>query len=361
MINIKEKLFKVIEESTKQIFLNKLKISETIENSTQEKHVTYLITDNPSVFYNNDQMFIDKIVIFLRKYQDFMYKVLVNCKTVEGKKCLSSLVSNFFYTNTLSSASIEDEYLVILYRTLKYEIESLKTANTPQKFLEDSINSFMLNNLIRNEDIKTYFGKVLNGIIEQMDNIDGQVLNFDPIELNNIITKRKEREKERKAKQQQQAQRKTINSNSTQGSSIGSRTNSDSSNLSRAFTMRDPTKGDTSIGSGNEIESVNNSPLLQFDEFFKKYIPDLTKKELTKKIDQEKSDSMKEYIMKQINEYKNNDYLFANSELLDGIYKSKESNDVLILYKDNFYIAIELIKALFNNLKSNISIIPNSI
>ena len=95
-----------------------------------------------------------------------------------------------------------------------------------------------------------------------------------------------------------QAQRKTINSNSTQGSSIGSRTNSDSSNLSRAFTMRDPTKGDTSIGSGNEIESVNNSPLLQFDEFFKKYIPDLTKKELTKKIDQEKSDSMKEYIMK---------------------------------------------------------------
>ena len=82
----------------------------------------------------------------------------------------------------MSSASIEDEYLVILYRTLKYEIESLKTANTPQKFLEDSINSFMLNNLIRNEDIKTYFGKVLNGIIEQMDNIDGQVLNFDPIE-----------------------------------------------------------------------------------------------------------------------------------------------------------------------------------
>ena len=55
MINIKEKLFKVIEESTKQIFLNKLKISETIENSTQEKHVTYLITDNPSVFYSNQK------------------------------------------------------------------------------------------------------------------------------------------------------------------------------------------------------------------------------------------------------------------------------------------------------------------
>ena len=298
MIDIKEKLFKVIDDSTKQIFLNKLKISETIENSTQDKHITYLITDNPSAFYNNDQMFIDKIVLFLRKYQDFMYKVLVNCKTVEGKICLSSLVSNFFYTNTLSSASIEDEYLVILYRTLKNEIESLKTANNPQKFLEESINSFMLNNLIRNEDIKTYFGKVLNGIIEQMDNMDGQVLNFDPNELNNIITKRKERERERMAKQQQQAQRKTINSNSTQGSSIGSRTNSDSSNLSRAFTMRDPTKGDTSIGSGNEIDNANNSPLIQFDEFFKKYIPDLTKKELTKKIDQEKNQNMKEYIMK---------------------------------------------------------------
>ena len=90
MIDIKEKLFKVIDDSAKQIFLNKLKISETIENSTQDKHITYLITDNPSAFYNNDQMFIDKIVLFLRKYQDFMYKVLVNCKTVEGKTFTST-------------------------------------------------------------------------------------------------------------------------------------------------------------------------------------------------------------------------------------------------------------------------------
>ena len=135
MINVKEKLFKEIDDSTKKIFLNKLKIAETIENSTRDKPITYLITDNPSTYYNNDQMYIDKIVMFLRKYQDFMYKVLVNCKSSEGKMCLSSLVSNFFYINTLSSSSIEDEYLVILYRTLTNEIETLKNANSPQKFL----------------------------------------------------------------------------------------------------------------------------------------------------------------------------------------------------------------------------------
>ena len=83
--------------------------------------------------------------------------------------------------------------------------------------------------------------------------------------------------------------------------------------------------------------------------------------ELKEKIDQEKNQNMKEYIMKQINEYKNNDYLYANSELLDAIYQSKESNDVLILYKDNFYIAIELIKALFNNLKNKIYLQDNSL
>lgn len=113
MIEIRQKLFKEIEDSSKKIFQNKLKIAETIENSTTDKKITYLITDNPSQFYNSDQMYIDKIVMFLRKYQDFLYKILINAKTTEAKICLSSMVSNFFYINTLASVSIEDEYLII--------------------------------------------------------------------------------------------------------------------------------------------------------------------------------------------------------------------------------------------------------
>ena len=357
MINVKERLFKEIDDSTKKIFLNKLKIAETIENSTRDKHITYLITDNPSTYYNNDQMYIDKIVMFLRKYQDFMYKVLVNCKSSEGKMCLSSLVSNFFYINTLSSSSIEDEYLVILYRTLTNEIETLKNANSPQKFLEESINAFMVSNLIRNDDVKTYFGKILNEIIEEMDSMNNnQILNFDPIVLNEIIKKRKEL----LLKIQQQNLRKTVGSKNSK-SNLNGRTNSDSTNLRQAFTMKDPSKGDTSLGSGEVEQTASPGIQIDKDAFFRKYIPDLLKKELIRRLDNETNNNMKEYIMKQINEYKNNDNLYANTEFLENVYKSSDSTEVLVLYQINFSIVIGLIEKLLKNLINNISIIPNSV
>lgn len=70
---------------------------------------------------------------------------------------------------------------------------------------------------------------------------------------------------------------------------------------------------------------------------------------------------MKEYIIKQINEYKNNDAIFANEEFLSSVYKSPDSTEVLVLYQMNFSTVVELISLLFSNLIKNISIIPNSI
>lgn len=285
-----------------------------------------------------------------------MYKVLINCKTTESKICLSSLVSNFFYVNTLSSNSIDEEYLIILYRTLKHEIEQLKRANAPSEFLGDSINSYMLSNIIRNEEVKSYFGKILNQIIEDIENIEnreeGQVLNFDPNKLNDYIKKKKEVKLAR-----ERASTKRGQGNNRENVM---RTNSDSTSLSKSFTMKDPLKGDTSAGSG-EINETPGRSQADNDNFFKKYIPDLTKKELIKILETERNSAMKDYIMKQLNEYKNNDSLYANTEFLDNVYKSKESTEVLALYQSNFTTVIELIEKLFFQLINNISIIPSSI
>lgn len=352
---MKKSLLDSNELTTKTIFQNKIRIAERIDNATNSKLITYVLSDNPSAFYSNEQIYIDKILMFLRKYQDFMYKVLINCKTTESKICLSSLVSNFFYVNTLSSNSIEEEYLIILYRTLKHEIEQLKRANAPSEFLGDSINSYMLSNIIRNEDVKTYFGKILNQIIENIENIEnreeGQVLNFDPNKLNDYIKKKKEIKLARERASTKKAQNNRDNV---------MRTNSDSLTLSKAFTIKDPLKGDTSTGSG-EVNDTPGRSQSDTDNFFKKYIPDLTKKELIKILESEKNNAMKDYIMKQLNEYKNNDSLYANTEFLDNVYKSKESTEVLALYQSNFSIVIELIDQLFFQLINNISIIPNSI
>ena len=81
MIEIRQKLFKEIEDSSKKIFQNKLKIAETIENATTDKKISYLITDNPSTFYNSDQMYIDFLQQNLDRniYKEFdFFKAAIN-------------------------------------------------------------------------------------------------------------------------------------------------------------------------------------------------------------------------------------------------------------------------------------------
>ena len=74
-------------------------------------------------------MYIEKFLFYLRKHQDLIYKLLINCKNIASRATLSSFIVNFVYANIFGAESIDEELLFILYRTLKFEISKITKTN----------------------------------------------------------------------------------------------------------------------------------------------------------------------------------------------------------------------------------------
>ena len=92
--------------------------------------------------------------------------------------------------------------------------------------------------------------------------------------------------------------------------------------------------------------------------FNSKYIPDVTKEELQKKIkENEGIKGMKEYCDLQIKNFES----FSNEKFLSNVLNLKDSSEVLALYQIDFFKVIKIIDELFNNLMNNIYLIPYSV
>ena len=343
VLEVKETFFSKMEQDIHKIIQNKVKIAEKFDKSNQLINtVTYNLAKNSHDIYKDETMYISKVMLFLRRYQDFLYKILIDCKNDHEKICISNLVANFFYINVLSSTSIDDEYLFILYRLLKYEINSLTKTNAPEKFLDNSITSYLFKYLISNDDIKVYFGKILNEIIEKIDNKeDYQEITFDP---GTITEREKERKESKKGKKQGEEMTEEL--------------------LQTIFSIKDQNKSENSFGSFDGIEDSNEKLHKETEQFLIKYIPDLTRKELQNLLYKYENDpQMTDYIIKQLNEYKttSNDSLFSNSAFMEEVYKSPYARQVIGTYQSYFSVVIDVIIRLLDNFNQNLSIIPDSL
>ena len=291
-------------------------------------------------------MYIEKFLFYLRKHQDLIYKLLINCKNLASRATLSSFIVNFVYANIFGAESIDEELLFILYRTLKFEISKITKTNESSDFLSDSINAYLLSNLIRNDDIKMYFSKILSSIIDKIDGQDdNKLLTFDPIAINDIIQKLKIKNKNGKEQ-------------------LGL----NDSDLKRIFKPRETISGDTFMTSADSESSQILTDLnegltgMSKEVFFSTFIPDLTKTDLVNNMNTQKNQKMADYLCKQINELKNkSDNWYSNAEFINNVYKSNDSTEVLDLFHNNFSNLVDLINELFNNLILNIEIIPNSV
>ena len=98
--------------------------------------------------------------------------------------------------------------------------------------------------------------------------------------------------------------------------------------------------------------------------FFTKYMSSMTKKILNEKINECKNDLfMKAYINYQLKEIKNNDnYIFSNENLMQDIMNSGKLSHILLAeYSKSFFLIVEVIDIIFENLLSNIDLMPYSI
>ncbi len=263
-----------------------------------------------------------------------MFKIIQKAKVEDAENCLSSLIINNFYENILSPSYIEDELLALLERGLRYEINNLKVSNQPQFFLKNTVIGNILKGLIMKNDVKSYFNMIFKGVIDKMENKnnDNSNWNFDVSQIGELVAKlKKEMEKNKKKK------------NSTDLKK--------NSNLNMSF--------DNTIDLSTYKQNADREK--EESHFLSKYIPDLTKRELITIMQNQKNSDMKDYVLKQITEFGNDDLLYANSNFLSQVYLSQEPSKVLYFYQKSFVSCTEIIQELFTILNQNMHLVPFSV
>ena len=362
VIQIRDKLERDIEKSYKALQENKLKILQKQEQKGSGD-IKFVISENPGPLYSGDTMYSHKLLLYLRKHQSVMYNILIKADPKQ-RPCLGTLIADFMYNNIFSSDSIQEELLIMLYRTLQHEIKSLTCANKPSEFLKDSINKYILNTLAKNQDIKTFFGKVIIGLIDLMEGQEEpKELIFGSQELHEVVlkqknTKNKKGDKDKGAHQNE----RIIGANKIGKNVVPPPQDPPKGSI---FSMKDPAKIESSFGSGETADTITTpSTVLDKDTFFRVYIPDLTKSDLREKYEKAKDPAIKDYIDKQINlinKQSGSENIFANSGFLEQVFKCQDSTEVLELYQFNFSVVIELVNKLFVELFKKVSAVPNSI
>ena len=262
-----------------------------------------------------------------------MFKIIQKASIEDSENCLSKLLINNFYENILSASYIEDELLSLIGRSLREEINQLKQTNQPQYFLNNSNIGKILEGLILKRDIQSFFNMILKGLIENLENgTENRNWNFDINLICEVITNFK-----------------NLKNDNAKNANLKNLKGKQNLNNSSNDTI------DLSFRENDNDENINES------NFIGKYIPDITKKDLITKLQKEKNENMKSYILKQLTEYGNDDTLYSNSSFIYEVYKSDEPTKVLNFYQRDFTTCTEFIIKIFNLLTENIHLIPHSI
>jgi len=323
----------------------------------QEKKNKYELQENTPKYLSQCNDYITKFLLCLRDLPELMFKVVMNSSIMEVKNCLKLFLNEYFYENILSSNYLEDEYLSLLYRLLKIEINSLKgnAIQSLEMFLNDNKIGLILEGLIKKIDIKFYFNIILKPLVEHLENKEEEnkdwlfkvedILNEIKMKQLKLEKLKEEKEKKKKDKNKKNKKDKKKNNNNNNNNTISS-FDTDITYKSEQITMED---------------SKEN------DEFIRKYIPDLTKKDLIKYMEENNNDKIKEYYFKQINFYKDekkDDKIFSNSTFLNNIYQQtdvKKPDKIFNRYRYSFYQVKNCIEIIIKSFNENTHLIPYSI
>ena len=336
VIQMKNELINQIENFLFEINKNKIQIAEKIDNLNNiSDPKSYVFCIDKRNVYKEETKNISRIILFLRKYQTFLFNILINCKTHIEKKCISNLIANFFYQNVFSSDSIEEDYLLLTYRIFDYEIKQLTSLDNSLDFQTNSISSKLIHYIVRNNDVKEYFKNILNGFIDDLNNEENNLMfEFDPVKINEIVTDKQNNQE----KNQTDTNTNEINENEQ---------------------IDDIRNEDLFEDLGN-----NGENFIDKQTFYNSYVPDITIKELESLLVTHKQNTqMYNYIQKKLNEFnsKFKDGSFTNDLFLIGIYSSKNPSEVLEIYRTSFTNAVNNINKLYINLEKSLTSMPESL
>ena len=249
---------------------------------------------------------------------------------------------NNFYENILSSSFIEDNLMYVITMILTDEIQNIESPRDFDKFLDDTSCGYFLKELNFKMDVKNFYKIIMENLVESLENMSSsKIINFNVKKIQDDFIKMKESVEE---KYQKTGEKSSIIDNdffrlnflSDFERELAKTTNDDSFN--------------------DQIKSSKRK------ELFNSYLPDVTKDEITKKMEENKgNEGMKEYCDQLIKQYEKDSKIFSNDNFLSNIFQSEVAKEVLALYQLDFFKVVKIIDELFSSLTNNMYLIPYSV
>ena len=310
-------------------------------NLEDKKYELVVDNDDHCRFFKEMNTYIPKLLYYLWAKPKTVSKILYLSDKLLVKDHLAPLIVNNFYENIISSNYIEDNLMYVITLLLKNEISEINDEKDSEKFLEETACGYVLEQLRAKNDIKYYFKNIISDILKKMEaENSGGDINLNVKQIQEKYQKTKEEldklyKKTGKKKKiiDEEFYRKIL--------------------ISNIFSYQEEDNE-----SGFLIPKDNIDPKL----FNSKYIPDLTKSEL-----ETKKNNTSENEKKMIDYYDFNikncekDDSYGNQKLLQNIFDSPISKEVLASYQIEFSKIINTINKLIENLLQDLYLLPYSV
>ena len=281
-------------------------ISERIKKDTRKFE---LIEQDESLGFLNTCL--RNLMTYLWEKPEIVYIIIKNANKNDLKE-IAPLFTNNFYENILSSYYIEDNLMYLLTLLLKDEINNLYNINQEDYFLNNTPCGIILGELKSKKDIQEFFKTIILSSIEDLE------VNYSSLELNFNINY-----------------------------------------LSNKFKKQ--SDSNTYINNCNNYSKDEKFQKKQ-EYFNSKYIPILNKDALEKKTEEYKNKkNMYDYCNSKINYCNSDENYYSNKILMDNIFHSNFSHEILTIYQNNFIVAISFINSIIENILNNFHLLPYSL
>ena len=293
-------------------------------------------------YFKDSYTYIPKLMEFLWEQPKVVAKLLSNSNYNDVKKNLAPFIVNNFYENILSSVYIEDNLMYIISLLLVDEIKGLEKIED-NKFLEETACGCVLEQLKNKTDVQNYFKTIILSLVEKLETMSSsKKINFNVKQIEEDFIKTKELMEQKYQK-------------------IGIKQKVIDRNFFRKSFSQTESQGEIEIYEDEYLNDAINDTK-EKELFSSKYIPDITKDEFQKKLKEyENNKGMKEYCNIQLKNYNKEAKIFSNEKLLENVYESTVSSEVLALYQIDFFKVVKILDELFNNLMNNIYLLPYSV
>ena len=330
-----------------------------IKNNLELNSKIFELEENPNDYLKDLSNYIPNLLNHLWENPQLVAIILNNSNIQDIKDHLASFIVNNFYENILLSNSVENNLMYVFALMLKEEINNLKNVNEPELFLNyDSPCHYLLNELIKKDNIRQYFKKILLNIIEKLEVYSSdKVFNLNLKNLQKFVEKKNENS-ENESENTFQKFYQSLKFNQGSNSKYSDKVRKNNSYNGKNKIDENENIEDTKIHLENEIHNL--------DKFTKKYVNNLTINDLKKMIIEKYDDNknMKDYCTNQLincgQNIINRDF-YSNKSFMENLYCSPFSREILLLYKNDFLKIIEFIEQIFFNIKNTINSLPYSL